>query len=113
MAHHHISPTANAQDVTGTGAYEPLKWQLVRDSLGYGEVYETNEDGGTGDLVASVYSDHEHLIANAPRLRSVLIQLLAIAGTPLTAAQEAVFAEARDTLAASIGALHGKQESAA
>lgn len=107
------SPTANAQDVTGSGEYEPLKWQLVRDDLGYGEIYETNEDGGPGDLVAHVFGDHEHLIATAPRLRSALIQLLAIAGTPITATQEAIVAEARNALAASISALHGKPESVA
>jgi hypothetical protein len=108
-----LTGEAPSQDVTATGEYEPLKWQLVRDSLGYGEIYETNEDGGPGDLVASVYADHEHLIANAPRLRSALIQLLSIAGTPITAAQEAIIAEARNALAAGIGALHAKPESAA
>jgi len=113
MSAHHKFPAANAQDVTASGEYEPLKWQLVRDDLGYGEIYETNEDGWPGDLVAHVFGDHEHLIATAPRLHSVLIQLIAIAGMPLTAAQEAIFAEARSALAASNGTLHGKLESAA
>jgi hypothetical protein len=92
--------------------YEPLKWQLVRDDLGYGSIYETDEDGRPGDLVAHVFGDHEHLIGTAPRLRSALIQLLAIAGTPTTASQDAVFVEARNALGASIGAFHGKLESA-
>lgn len=40
------------------------------------------------------------LIAAAPRLLSALRNLLVIAGTPITERQEAVFAEARETLAA-------------
>ena len=59
-----------------TGEYQQLQWQLVHDSLGYGEIYETAEDGGPGDLVASVFSDHEHLIAAAPDLLAALVVMV-------------------------------------
>lgn len=96
-----------------SGKYEPLRWQIERDQLGYDSISETDEDGRPGDLVAHVFSNHEHLVAAAPRLRSALIQILAVAGTPTTDSQKAVFAEARNALGASIGASHGKVEQAA
>lgn len=82
-----------------TGEYQPLVWQIVTDANGFGSIYETNEDGNPGDLVADVFGDHGALLVSAPRLRAALMQLLAIAGTPITATQEAIFAEARATLA--------------
>lgn len=84
-----------------TGEYQPLAWQIVIDGLGYSSVHETDEDGKPGDLVAHTYGDHINLIAAAPRLRSALTSLLAIAGTPITDSQAAVFAEAREAIAVS------------
>lgn len=89
------------------GEYQPDAWQIVVDALGYPSIHETDEDGRPGDLVAHCFADNEKLIVNAPRLRSALAQLLAVAGTPITARQEAVFAEARavlaDTLSTALG----------
>lgn len=79
--------------------YQPLKWQVVVDGLGYSSVHETDEDGKPGDLVAHTYGDHIELIAAAPSLRSALVDLLAIAGTPTTERQEQVFANARAAIA--------------
>lgn len=88
----------------GTGTYQPLAWQIEIDAFGYASIHETDEDGGSGDLVAQCFGDHEALLLSAPRLRSALIQLLAIAGSPITARQEAVFAEARAAIGQSVGA---------
>lgn len=82
------------------GEYQPLVWQIVTDDFGFQALHETNEDGGAGDLIALIYNDdHSALLLNAPRLLLALGQLIAIAGTPITARQEAVFAEARAALA--------------
>lgn len=81
-----------------TGKYEPLHWQVVTDAQGFESIYETDEDGRPGDLVASVFGDNATLLVAAPRLRSALTQLLAIAGTPTTERQERVFGEARAAL---------------
>ncbi len=89
---------------TDNPAYDPLKWQIVTDDNGFYCLHETDEDGRPGDLVAELYGDHSALIVSAPRLRSALIALLSIAGTPVTSRQTAVFAEARAALAASIEA---------
>lgn len=51
-----------------TGKYEPLSWQVVTDAKGFEAIHETNEDGGPGDLVAHVFSDHASLISAAPDL---------------------------------------------
>jgi len=48
--------------------YQPLKWQVVVDGLGYSSVHETDEDGKPGDLVAHTYGDHINLIGAAPAL---------------------------------------------
>ncbi len=82
-----------------TGEYQSDVWQIVTDTLGYESIYETNEDGGPGDLVAHVFGDNAALIVAAPRLRKALQSLLVIAGTPVTDRQEAVFAEVRAVLA--------------
>ena len=95
------------------GQYDASNWQVARDELGFDSIHETAEDGRPGDLVAHVFSNDEHLIALAPRLRSALIQLLAIAGTPITSSQAAVHAEARDAVKASYGAICGQLEIAA
>jgi hypothetical protein len=84
-----------------TGEYQPLVWQIVTDAKGFQSIHETNEDGQPGDLVANIFGDHAALLLAAPRLRATLIQLLAIAGTPITARQEAVFAEVRAVISES------------
>ena len=78
---------------------DEMPWQIKVDAFGYPSIYGTNEDGGEGDLIAHCFADHEHLIRSAPELLSALTQLLAIAGTPITHRQEAVFAEARAAIA--------------
>lgn len=90
--------------ITGeeVGKYQPLVWQIVTDELGYGSIHETDEDGKPGDLVADVFGDHASLLLSAPRLRFALIDLLAIAGTPITERQQAIFAEARRAIRDSI-----------
>lgn len=82
-----------------TGAYQPLAWQIVTDAKGFESIHETNEDGALGDLVADLFGDHGALLLAAPRLLVALVQLLSVAGTPITARQEAVFAEARAAIA--------------
>ena len=96
------APGRGGVDV-GTGEYRPDVWQVVVDQLGYESVYETDEDGRPGDLVAHVYGDNVALVTSAPRLRKALIALLAVAGTPITDSQSKVFAEARAAIAASLG----------
>ncbi len=78
--------------------YQPLKWQIVTDDLGYQSIHETDEDGRPGDLVAHVFGDHADLVASAPRRRSALVALLSVAGTPITDRQQAIFDEARAAL---------------
>lgn len=51
-----------------SGEYRPLAWQVKEDSFGYPSVYETNENGGAGDLVCHAFSNHVDLIARAPDL---------------------------------------------
>lgn len=82
-----------------TGEYQPLDWQIVRNDLGFESIHETDEDGAPGDLVAHVLGDHAPLVVAAPRLRSALMNLLAIAGSPITERQNAVFDEARAVIA--------------
>lgn len=61
----------------GAGEYQARKWQIVTDHLGYENVYETNEDGGPGDLVAEAYGD-ARLIAASPALYEVAEDAVAI-----------------------------------
>lgn len=86
------NPAADTQE------YQPLVWQITVDELGYQAIHETDEGGRPGDLVAEVFGDGAELIVNAPRLRRALLQLLTIAGTPVTDRQEAVFTEVRAVL---------------
>lgn len=58
----------------GTSEYQARKWQIVEEELGYENIYETNEDGQPGDLVASVYGDNAHLIAASPALYDALVE---------------------------------------
>lgn len=94
----------SAPRTVATGEYQPLAWQIVTDGLGYQSIHETDEDGNPGDIVAEVNSDHIMLLANAAELRSALIDLLAIAGTPITDRQVAIFDAARAVAARSGGA---------
>ena len=82
------------------GRYQPLVWQIVTDELGYDSIHETDEDGKPGDLVADVFGDHANLLVSAPRLLKALTALLSVAGTPITASQAAIFAEARSAATA-------------
>lgn len=84
--------------MSGTGNYEPMVWQIITDAKGFESIHETDEDGRPGDLVADVFGDSAALVVNAPRLRRALLQLLAVAGTPLTEKQQSVFDEAREVL---------------
>lgn len=90
--------------IVATGEYQPLAWQIVTDDLGYQSIHETDEDGNPGDLIAEVNGDHIMLLVNAAELRSALVDLLAIAGTPITDRQAAVFDAARAAAARAGGA---------
>lgn len=82
-------------------------WVVVQDALGYASIHEQPEDGasGTGDLIAHVFGEDNvaELIAASQELESALIQLLAIAGTPITDRQVEVFKTARAALAKANG----------
>lgn len=57
----------------GVGQYQPLVWQIVTDKLGYPSIYETDEDGKPGDLVADVFGEHANLMVSAPDLLAALV----------------------------------------
>lgn len=88
------------QNSASTGAYQSDAWQIVTDAKGFESIHETDEDGRPGDLVAHVFGDNAALVRAAPALARALRELLVIAGTPITARQEAVFANARAVLGA-------------
>lgn len=67
-------PNSSTVTAAGQGEYRADLWQVAADKLGHQSIYETNEDGGPGDLVAQVYGDRAALIAATPELLEELEQ---------------------------------------